>query len=85
MDFSDRGYWSSYSKNIFIKCYAIVLNYCFDRMRYYFSKHEYDCNADYLCCYCSHPVLRRFLYCTIECSDKDDLYADMKFNERKNK
>lgn len=74
-----RGYWSKHSNNLLIKCYSISLNYIFDRIRYYvLERKDYDVNVDYVCVFCSHPVLRRYLYCNIECSDTDDLYHEGK-------
>ena len=78
-----RGYWSSFSDNVFIKYYVISLNYLFDRIRYYapvkirfrlIQTNDYDCNADYMCMHCSYPVLRNYLYCSIACVDLDDIY-----------
>jgi len=33
---------------------------------------EWDHNEDYLCGYCCKPVLRRYLYCSVQCSEEQD-------------
>jgi hypothetical protein len=31
-----------------------------------------DPNEDYICMYCQKPVLKRYLYCSLECDLKDE-------------
>lgn len=33
---------------------------------------DIDRNEDFNCCKCNKPVLRRFLFCSIECSEEFD-------------
>lgn len=33
---------------------------------------DWDRNEDFVCGHCGRPVLRRYLFCSIECADRFD-------------
>lgn len=52
-----------------MRIYYWLLNKFYNFIRPLFVN-EIDLNEEYICCWCSKPVLKRWLYCSFECEDK---------------
>lgn len=53
-----------------------LLKRFYDLIRPLFVR-NWDRNEDFVCGHCGRPVLRRYLYCSSECSERGDREIEM--------